>query len=129
MNLHLTLSRLSGLLAVCKLPEDAAIPDWAYNRDFLALVRTPDELTVVCPQDNVPDGVIAERGWVALKVHGPLEFNMVGVLAQVSTTLAESGVSIYSISTYETDYFLLKETRLEVACSALVRAGHTIVDG
>ncbi len=125
----LKISRLPGLLTVCKLYRDAPIPDWAQDSGFLALIRTPDEFTVVCPQANVPDGVIAEPGWVALKVHGPLEFDLVGILAALSSTLAEAGVSIYTISTYETDYIMLKETMLEIAYSALLEAGHKVLKG
>lgn len=123
------LYRLPGLLAVCKLDHNAALPDWVDEEDFTALVRTSEELTVVCPQANVPAFVTAEVGWVALKVHGPLEFDMVGVLAELSTTLAKAGVSIFAISTYNTDYILLKESRLDIACSALEEVGHTVLDG
>jgi len=129
MNKSLTLSSLPGLLAVCKLSKDAAIPEWALNSNFLALIRTPDEFTMVCPQTNVPEGVTAEQGWAALRVHGPLEFEMVGVLATLATTLAQAGVSIYAISTYDTDYILLKETMMEIARSALVNTGHKVIDG
>jgi uncharacterized protein len=113
--------------AVCRLPADAAFPEWAVPGDLLALVRTRDELSVVCAERFVPPEVKAERGWRALQVQGQLDFAMVGVLASIVVPLARAGVSIFTISTYETDYILVKETHLERATQALAQAGFLVM--
>jgi uncharacterized protein len=113
--------------AVCRLPAESAFPEWAMPGDLLALVRTRDELSVVCAERFVPPEVKAERGWRALQVQGPLDFSMVGVLAAITLPLARAGVSIFSISTYETDYLLVKENHLERAEQALTQAGFLVL--
>jgi len=119
------LKLLPGVYAVCQLPADAPVPAWARGDDFLAIIRTPDELTVVCEGANIPSDVRAERGWRALKIAGPLEFSMVGVLASLSGALAQAGVSIFALSTFDTDYLLVKKAQVETAIQALENAGHT----
>jgi hypothetical protein len=94
----------------------------------LAFIRTRDELTVVCVERLVPPEVIAERGWRALQVQGPLDFALVGVLAAITVPLAEAGVSIFAISTYDTDYILVKEEALERAIQALGQAGFLVLN-
>jgi hypothetical protein len=113
-------------LAICRLPADAEIPPWAIGERLFALVRTEDELSIVCPQSNVPAEVKSEHDWRALKVEGPLDFSLVGVLAQLAGVLADIGVSIFAISTYDTDYILVKENQLGNALNALNQAGHKI---
>jgi hypothetical protein len=122
----LTLSVLPETLAICRLPADAEIPPWAIGERLFALVRTEDELSIVCPQSNVPAEVKSEHDWRALKVEGPLDFSLVGVLAQLAGVLADIGVSIFAISTYDTDYILVKENQLGNALNALNQAGHKI---
>ena len=82
----------------------------------------------MCDDANVPEGIHAERGWCALKVQGPLDFALVGVLAALATVLADAGVSIFAISTFDTDYILVKEEKLSASLQALRQAGH-IVNG
>jgi hypothetical protein len=118
----LTLTLLSSRLAVCHLDPQAPFPQWA-SGELVALTRTTDELSVVCNADAVPEDVMVERGWRAFKVQGPLDFSLVGILAQLSGVLAQAGVSIFAISTYDTDYILVKETSLEAAAAALQQAG------
>jgi hypothetical protein len=89
-------------------------------------MRTKDELTVVCEEAGVPTGIQVEKGWRSLKVLGPLEFTMVGVLATLAATLAAADVSIFALSSYDTDYFLVKEDDLDRAKQALVAAGHRL---
>lgn len=122
--MSLTLSVLPEMLAVCQLPRNADIPFWAVGENFFALVRTDDELSIVCLESNVPGGVISEHGWRAMKVKGPLDFSLVGILADLSSILASAGISIFVISTYETDYVLVKENQLAEAVIALRQAGH-----
>jgi hypothetical protein len=115
-------------LAVCRLPAEAAFPDWARPGGLLALVKTGDELSVVCTERYVPPDVRAERGWRALQVQGPLEFAMVGVLASLAVPLARAGVSIFVLSTFDTDYVLVKEEALERAVNALTQAGFLVMN-
>jgi len=92
------------------------------------VVRTGDELSIVCAEDRIPDGVRAERGWLALKLEGPFPFVMTGVLASFLQPLAEAEIPIFAISTFDTDYVLIKPEHLEAAVEALGAAGHEKVD-
>jgi hypothetical protein len=123
---HLTLSLLSDSYAICRLPASAALPGWALIGPFYAVTRTREELSIVCHEHVVPPGVTCARGWRGLMVAGPLEFGLTGVLANLAVPLAEAGVSIFAISTYDTDYLLVREHQLVTALDALRRAGHTI---
>jgi len=122
------LTLLPSEYSICQLPpEDATpAPAWARGDDLLALIRTPDEYTVVCEDAKIPEDVRVEPGWRALKVAGPLEFSMVGVLASLSGTLAQAGVSIFALSTFDTDYLLVKKNQTERAIQALKSAGHIV---
>lgn len=90
------------------------------------MTRTPEELSVVCSEEHVPEGVEAERGWRAFGLEGPLDFSIVGVLASVASPLAAAGISIFAVSTYDTDYVLVKGALLETATAALRKAGHEV---
>ncbi len=120
------LAVLPGRLAVCRLAPEADCPAWAASGRVWGLVRTPEELSVVCDEQAVPQGVKAESGWRALEVSGPLDFALIGVLAALATPLAQAGVSIFVMSTFDTDYILVKETALSRAISALQSAGHQV---
>lgn len=122
----LQLQLLSIRLAVCRLPADASIPDWATKGEFFAIVRTSDELSVVCTQSELLESVQREADWRCFKVQGPLDFSLTGVLASLAAPLADAKVSIFAISTFDTDYLLVKENVLEEAKRALTRAGHAI---
>ena len=117
---------LPDKLAVCRLAVEASFPEWARPGDLLAFIRSRDELTVVCVERLVPPEVVAERAWRALQVQGPLDFALVGVLAAITAPLAAAGVSIFALSTYDTDYVLVKEDALERAVQALSQAGFLV---
>jgi hypothetical protein len=123
---HLNLSVVDGIFAVCKLSADATIPAWATAGHFFSITRTADELSVVCRQGAVPDGIKCERGWRCLRVAGTIPFSVVGVLASLTAPLAEAGISVFAISTFDTDYLLVKAKDLERAVDVLRRRGHTI---
>src|SRR5262249_53205645 len=106
---RLTLILVEGRFAICRLGVDATIPPWITASHFVSITRTADELSIVCPQDAVPEGVQSERGWRCLRVVGTMSFSVVGVLASLTVPLAEAGVSIFALSTFDTDYLLLKE--------------------
>jgi uncharacterized protein len=122
----LRLSVLDERLAVCRLEPDSEVPAWATGAPFYCVTRTADELSVVCAEEHVPAGVTCERGWRALKFEGPLEFGLTGVLASVAVPLAESEVCILAIATYETDYVLVQESRLDLAAQTLRERGHEV---
>lgn len=118
----------SEALAVCRLPPQSSIPEWAMTGKLFSITRTPEELSLVCPQVSVPFDVLAERGWRCLQVAGPLDFSLTGVLASLSSCLAEVDVSIFAISTYDTDYLLVQAEDLRTAIRALKEAGHEIIE-
>jgi hypothetical protein len=122
--MSLTISILPDHLAVCRLDRDAELPPWALQRAFFSITRAADELSVVCSERAVPDGVICERGWRAFKIEGPLAFDLTGVLLSVATPLADAGISIFAVSTYDTDYILVKAQHMEAAQAALRTYGH-----
>lgn len=119
------LSLLPGTFAVCRLEPDAAVPAWAAGM-FLSITRTTNELSIVCDQAVVPDGVRCERDWRCLKLAGPIPFTTVGVLASLVTPLADAGISVFAISTFDTDYVLVKVEQFEKAVEALRQAGHEV---
>jgi len=121
--------RLSVLpipLSVCRLEPAAAIPAWASAGPLVSITRTAHELSVVCESVRVPGGTRAEHGWRALAVQGPLDFGLVGIVAGLSACLADAGVSIFVISTYDTDFVLVREDAVTRAVAALRDAGHVV---
>ena len=122
----LRLEVVPGTYAVCRLAAAEPLPEWAGSGPFVSVTRTEAELSVVCPQEAVPAAVVAEPGWRCLRVAGPLGFGMTGILASLSGPLASSGVSIFVVSTYDTDYLMVQERDLDRAVDALTRAGHRV---
>lgn len=123
----LTMKLLNDFLSVCRLDKGQDIPSWAYEGEFFSITKTDDELSIVCSQEHVPDDMVSETDWRALKVLGPLDFSLIGILAAISKVLAESGISIFVISTYDTDYILLKEKQLLAGMNALVSNNYRII--
>jgi hypothetical protein len=127
-------------LAVIRLPPTSAIPSWILaptsTVGFLSITRTSDELSLVCPERIVPDtfesdnanAMKIEKGWVSFKVQGPLDFSLTGILASLAQPLAAEGISIFAISTYDTDFILVKEDVMEKAAGVFLVEGHTVVD-
>ena len=116
---------VDGTFTVCKLANDTAVPAWAAAGDFWSITRTADEVSVVCRQAAVPEGVRCERDWRCLRVAGTIPFSAVGVLASLAAPLAKAGISVFTVSTFDTDYLFVKEKDWEAAASALRRRGHT----
>ncbi|SNY28002.1 hypothetical protein SAMN06265827_111124 [Orenia metallireducens] len=117
--MKLTLTVMAAELAVSRLDESSEIPNWAAASEFFSITRTEDELSIVSSKEDVPVGIKSEAGWRALKVEGPLDFSMVGVLASMASPLAQKGISIFVISTYDTDYILVKKEDLREAIRVL----------
>ena len=113
-------------LAICRLGPNEEAPAWALDAGFFSLTRTADELSIVCPQDAVPSGVKMSGGWRCLQLRGPLDFNQVGVLASLAQALAQAGISIFAISTYETENILVQRKDIDRAVSVLRKQGHAV---
>jgi uncharacterized protein len=123
---------LDGELAIARLEAGQSLPAWAAapgDAGLHAVVHTRSELSIVCAGARVPDGVRAERGWRALAVEGPLDLGLTGVLAALLAPLADAGVAIFAVSTYDTDYVLVRAERLTEAVAALRAAGHAVAGG
>ncbi len=124
---HLSLSLQKEVLAICQLPPDAPVPAWAWTPGtFHTISRTPAELSIVCLDSAVPSEVKKESGWRILKVEGPLDFSLTGILASVAGPLAKAGISIFAISTFDTDYVMVKSEKVEEAITVLTEAGHLV---
>jgi len=121
----LTLFRLAETYAVARLAPDAPVPSWAHG-ELVSITKTRDELSIVAPAEQVPDEIDAERDWRFFGVQGPLPFSMTGVLAELSTGLADAGISIFAVSTFDTDYIATKTDDFERALAVLEAAGHVI---
>ena len=124
---RLGLEVLEGEFAVSRLDADSPIPDWATRGPFNTVTRTRDELSVVCPTGQVPPGTVSKGGWRCLRVEGPLDFSLTGILASLAAPLAEKGVSIFALSTYDTDYLLVKSGQLDTARAVLTKRGHRFI--
>lgn len=125
-DVKLTLSCLSDVLTICRLEADAPIPSWADGGDFTSITRTVDELSIVCSPRDVPAGIRCEKGYRCIKVEGPLDFALTGIISSLATVLAREGISIFPVSTFDTDYILVKEEQMEKAALALAQAGHIL---
>jgi hypothetical protein len=117
---------MADRLAICRLAPDAAIPAWAIAQPFFTVSRTSEELSVICRAELVPADVVTSAYWHAIRLRGPFELSLVGVLLSVAGPLAAAGVAIMPIATYDTDYVLVRAGQLACAVEALVRAGHTV---
>jgi uncharacterized protein len=120
---------LDGELSILRLPPDTTIPPWIsfLSEPLVSVTRTAHELSIVCPSAIVPATVTCEAGWRAFTVEAKLEFSAVGVLLAILTPLAEAGINILSLSTFDTDYVLVPVALLEAAKTAL-RHSFTLIE-
>ena len=117
---------MPGRFAIAQLAADAPVPDWATEGAFSCVARTPEELSVIVSETFVPDDVRAERDWACVAVVGPLPFETTGIMAGLAQTLAEAEVPILTLSTFHTDYLLVRSGELERSLDALRAAGHEV---
>ena len=125
MEMSFTLHVLPGRFAICRLPPETPPPLWGAGA-IVSYTRTHTEVSVVCSEDSVPAGIQQDSGWTCLEVSGPLALTMTGVIASLTKSLQDAEVSVFVISTYDTDYLLVKQTRLQAATAALTANGHTV---
>jgi uncharacterized protein len=118
-DLRLSLSVLEPKMAICQIDTETKIPEWTQNDIFLSITRTCDELSIVCPQHLVPLNVKSEKDWNVIKVEGTLDFSETGILAGLINPLAKEGIGIFAISTYNTDYILVKSENLDKSLEIL----------
>jgi hypothetical protein len=124
--MNLTLSVLPSTFAICRLTPESPFPSWAQAGGFLSLTRTDDELSIVCAQAAVPEDVKSDRGWSCLKLEGPLDLSLTGVLSSLLAPLAEARIGIFAVSTFDTDYLLVKTENLARSMEVLIQAGHNV---
>ena len=120
------LSLLAETFTICRLAPVAVVPEWATRGQFFSITRTSDELSVIAETALVPERLRTDVSWRALKVQGPFDFSEVGVLAALVGPLATAAVSVFTISTFETDYLLVQRIQLREAVAGLRNAGHTV---
>ena len=126
MSRKLELTVLTGRFAIARLGPKAPIPEWT-DGEITSVTRTPNELSIVCAQNQVPDSVTSSRAWRCLEVAGPLDFSETGILSALTATLADAGVSVFAFSTFDTDYLLVRQEQLTAATTSLKEAGHQIL--
>lgn len=118
---------LRGSYAICKLHSAAVIPDWSATGAFSSITRTSNELSIICEEAHIPPDTKAERGYSCLRLEGPFDFQAVGILESFLAPLAQSGVPILAVSTYDTDWILIQKKHWTAALSVLVDAGHELL--
>ena len=123
---RLTLRVQNETFAICRLDSKAPVPGWATSGRFVSITRTSDELSIVCPQHHVPPGTQHEPDWACLQVEGPLDFALTGILAGLTAALARAGISLFAVSTYETDYLLVQRSALEDGIKTLRQEGYQV---
>lgn len=123
----LTMKLLKEKYGVCRLEKTALIPEWSKNSEFFSITRTADELSIVCSQDNIPNDIKCEKDWRILKIQGPLDFSLIGILASISAVLAQKGISIFAISTYDTDYILIKNKDIDNSIKSLIKERYEVI--
>ncbi len=119
----LSLTLLEHSMAIHRLPVRAALPKAALDSPFFAIMRTDDELSLVLPESVELKNSQVDAGWACFKVNGPLALNQVGIMAQIAATLAQAGVALFALSTFETDYILVKRKQAGAAQEAFTSAG------
>jgi hypothetical protein len=117
------LTVLDDTFAVARLTANSNVPSWALKGPFFSIGKTEDELSIVCRQNLIPGDVKMEKDWKIIKVEGPLDFGLTGILASIANPLAEAKISIFAISTFDTDYVMVKNENLVRALKALEGAG------
>lgn len=117
-----------SLYGIVRLAPDGPVPEWAARGEFTSVSRTSDELSIVCPIENLPAGVSSPHRWICLKLEGPFPFSQTGVLLSFIEPLSSKGIPIFAISTYDTDYVLVQEEWAAAAIEALKKAGHELID-
>ena len=118
---------MENTFAICRLPANTPLPEWCVGDGFFSITHTPDELSIVCPEDRVPLDVPAERGWKCFRLQGPIPFSETGVLASFVQPLSDRAIPVFAVSTYDTDYVLVKNGWEQMALDALLKTGYKLM--
>jgi len=124
--MKLSFTALPDEYAICRLPADAPLPDWADGDGLVSVTRADDELSIVCKEDRVPPGVRPQGGWSALKVETLADLDEAGVVMAAVTPISSVGLGVFVISTHLRDYLLVRTTEMARARTILTTAGHSI---
>ena len=124
----ITLRTVPGLYGIAKLAQDAPVPDWASGPGFSAVIRADDELTIVCLEDRIPDGVNVEPNWRCLRSVGPFAFDASGIVLSIISPLSSQGVGVFVICTFDGEHILVAKQHWEQSLMLLKEAGHLFVD-
>ncbi|MCA9732805.1 MAG: ACT domain-containing protein [Deferribacteres bacterium] len=117
-----------NLFCICRLGAEENMPAWATCGTYFSITRTMEELSIVCEQDAVPPEVVAERNWHLISIAQKLDFSLTGILASIANPLAAAGISIFVVSTFNTDYFLVKSRNFDSACNVLLESRFTFIE-
>ncbi len=121
------LELLSGNYAICQVKKEEPYSEWISKDAFSSVTETDQEKSIVCLDDSIPDHITKEQGWRLMRVMGVLDFSLIGILSSILEPLAEYKISVFAISTYNTDYIMVKEETLNKAAEALKKKGHHII--
>lgn len=124
----MTLTLYPETFAVCQLSKKSSLPEWAQSGRFFSISKTEDELSVVCETALVPEGTKGDLDWRAFKLHGPFAFDEIGVVASLTVPLAKAKIGVFVISTYDTDYLLVKEANLQKTLRVLKGNRHEVLE-
>lgn len=124
---RLKLSILDQQYAVCQIQPGEKIPDWVFNSPFFSATQTYEELSLITEEKDVPEGIKCEKGWACIKLEGTFEFSLTGVLTSIANPLAAHGISIFALSTFNTDYVLVKKEDLGQVIHILEKEGHHFI--
>lgn len=125
-SIQLKLTILQSNYVVCRFEPQAVVPAWAMQGDFFTVSRTQEELSIVCQARLIPSDIKAEKEWRVFKIEGSFAFTQIGILNSVTSVLANNGISLFAISTFDTDYIMVKGVDLDRAIVALKQAGHSV---
>lgn len=118
---------LAGNYAIYRFGNESVLPDWIYSCNFYSITKTKDEISVVATQNNlISSDFVCNKEWRIIRLEGPLDFSLVGIIAEISAIFKKKNISIFTISTYDTDYFLVKQKDLDVGIHALIENDHKV---
>jgi hypothetical protein len=126
---QLKFRQLPRTYAIVRLAPSAPVPAWAMKGAFTSITRTSDELSIVCPTENLPSDVQSSNRWICFKLEGPFPFSLTGILLSFIAPLSGNGIPIFAVSTFDTDYVLVQEPDCDRALDVLRKAGHELVAG
>jgi uncharacterized protein len=125
--MKMTIIVLPNLYSIYKFRNDAVLPKWIFTSEFYSITKTKEELSIITVQkDFLSTDILVSKDWRILKIEGPLDFSLTGIIADISAVFKKHEISIFTISTYETDYIMVKQKDLDIGLDALQVNGHKV---